>query len=173
MGVWPARLVSFHGCLACKTSNTASAMVFAVVLLRKDVTILMLIQSNPCHYTLSTLTLAPGLPRHAIKAWSGHAVTLTLAPGLPRHAIKAWSGYEATLTLAPGLPRHAIKAWPGYAATLTLAPGLPRHAIKAWPGYEATLTSSLQGSVQCLQYDDYKVVSGSWDTTCIVSTRHL
>ncbi len=27
----------------------------------------------------------------------------------------------------------------------------------------------LQGSVQCLQYDAYKIVSGSWDTTCIVS----
>ena len=26
-----------------------------------------------------------------------------------------------------------------------------------------------QGSVQCLQFDDLKIVSGSWDTTCIVS----
>lgn len=26
----------------------------------------------------------------------------------------------------------------------------------------------VQGSVQCLQFDDNKLVSGSWDTTCIV-----
>ena len=25
-----------------------------------------------------------------------------------------------------------------------------------------------QGSVQCLQFDESKIVSGSWDTTCIV-----
>ena len=27
----------------------------------------------------------------------------------------------------------------------------------------------LQGSVQCLQFDDYKIVSGSWDTSVMVS----
>lgn len=31
------------------------------------------------------------------------------------------------------------------------------------------LFSRLQGSVQCLQFDDFKIVSGSWDTSCIVS----
>ena len=25
-----------------------------------------------------------------------------------------------------------------------------------------------QGSVQCLQFDDYKIVSGSWDTSVMV-----
>ena len=29
----------------------------------------------------------------------------------------------------------------------------------------------LQGSVQCLQFDEDNIVTGSWDTTCIVSTH--
>ena len=34
--------------------------------------------------------------------------------------------------------------------------------------FHAPVLTNVQGSVQCLQFDDYKIVSGSWDTSVIV-----
>ena len=46
---------------------------------------------------------------------------------------------------------------------------LTGHKVSSSNNKGSYYLSSLQGSVQCLQFDDYKIVSGSWDTTCIVS----